>query len=31
VTVIYTQPFAAGLLGQNGVELTGKAVMRCGG
>ena len=31
VTVVYTQPFAAGLLGQNGVELTGKAVMRCGG
>ena len=31
VTVTYTQPFAAGLLGHNGVELTGKAVMRCGG
>jgi hypothetical protein len=31
VTVTYTQPFAAGLLGKNGVELTGKAVMRCGG
>jgi Flp pilus assembly protein TadG len=31
VTVTYTQPFVAGLLGKNGVELTGKAVMRCGG
>jgi Flp pilus assembly protein TadG len=31
VTVVYTQPFAAGLLGKSGVELTGKAVMRCGG
>jgi Flp pilus assembly protein TadG len=31
VSVTYTQPFAAGLLGKNGVELTGKAVMRCGG
>jgi Flp pilus assembly protein TadG len=31
VTVSYTQPFIAGLLGSNGVELTGKAVMRCGG
>jgi Flp pilus assembly protein TadG len=31
VTVTYTQPFAAGLFGRNGVELTGTAVMRCGG
>jgi Flp pilus assembly protein TadG len=31
MTVIYTQPFAAGLPNHNGTKLTGKAVMRCGG
>ncbi|WP_246080819.1 TadE/TadG family type IV pilus assembly protein [Modestobacter altitudinis] len=29
VTITYTQPFAAGLLGKNGVELTSRAVMQC--
>lgn len=31
VTVRFTQPFVSGLLGGAGVDLTGKAVMRCGG
>ena len=31
VTVAYTKSFGAGLLGDHGIDLTGKAVMRCGG
>jgi Flp pilus assembly protein TadG len=31
VTVRYHQPFASGFLGGVGVDLTGRAVMRCGG
>jgi Flp pilus assembly protein TadG len=31
VTVVYTKHFGAGLFGDAGIDLTGKAVMRCGG
>lgn len=31
VTVTYTKSFAAGLFGGAGLDLTGKAVMQCGG
>jgi Flp pilus assembly protein TadG len=31
VTISYRQPFASGFLGGTGVDLTGTAVMRCGG
>jgi Flp pilus assembly protein TadG len=31
VTVNFRQPFVGGFLGGTGVDLTGKAVMRCGG
>ncbi|MCW2537246.1 MAG: tadE [Modestobacter sp.] len=31
VTVTYHQPFLSGFLGGTGVDLTGTAVMRCGG
>ena len=31
VTIKYRQQFASGLLGRAGVDLTGKAAMRCGG
>lgn len=31
VTISYHQPFASGFLGGAGADLTGRAVMRCGG
>ena len=31
VTVVYNESFGAGLFGDAGLDLTGKAVMRCGG
>jgi Flp pilus assembly protein TadG len=31
VTITHRQPFASGFLGRTGVNLTGQAVMRCGG
>ena len=31
VTVVYDQSFGAGLFGDLGIDLTGEAVMRCGG
>jgi hypothetical protein len=31
VTISYRQVFASGLVGRTGVDLTGKAAMRCGG
>ena len=31
VTIAYTKSFGAGLLGDAGIDLTGEAVMRCGG
>ena len=31
VTITYTKGFGAGLFGDRGLDLTGKAVMRCGG
>jgi Flp pilus assembly protein TadG len=31
VTVVYAESFGAGIFGVDGIDLTGRAVMRCGG